>query len=152
MVVDREEKGAMSIDAHLDLMQLKEKERIDTQKYFFVVGAIIAAIGVGVGAFGAHGLKDLLEENMKSAVFETAVRYQMYHALAIMAVAGAMGKIETPFFAIAVWLFVAGVTLFSGSLYALAITNLGYLGMITPFGGVILLLGWGMVVTGCLVN
>ena len=98
------------------------------------VGAINAAIAVAAGAFAAHALKDRLEPKMLE-VFETAARYQMYHALAI--VLGGLLAARTPGY-----IFQAGIALFSGSLYALALTDVKALGAITPIGGVAFLVGW----------
>ena len=98
------------------------------------VGAINAAIAVAAGAFAAHGLKERLEPKMLE-VFETGARYQMYHALAI-ALCGLLAA-RTPGL-----IFQTGIVLFSGSLYALALTDVKVLGAITPFGGVAFLVGW----------
>lgn len=105
------------------------------------VGAVLGFVGVAAGAFAAHGLKARLEPEML-AVFETGVRYQMYHALALVA-AGALARVAPS--RAAAWaggLWVAGVVIFSGTLYALALTGLRWFGAITPVGGVLLLAGW----------
>src|SRR5258705_5057919 len=102
-----------------------------------LVGATAALIAIGFGAFGAHALRSRLSTEML-AVFETGVRYQMYHAFAVLIVAAAMGRLgDARLLVIAGWLFVAGVVLFSGSLYALALTGTGILGAITPIGGLL---------------
>lgn len=104
-------------------------------------GAISAFIAVAAGAFGAHALKDRLDPSMLQA-FETGARYQMYHALALFIAAFAAGEGDAP---PALWagrLFLLGTLLFSGSLYALALTGLRGLGAITPFGGLAFLAGW----------
>jgi uncharacterized membrane protein YgdD (TMEM256/DUF423 family) len=98
-------------------------------------------VGVAAGAFGAHALRARLAPDLL-AVFETAARYQMYHALALLAVAWAGGRWPGPLLAWAGWLFVAGTLLFSGSLYALALSGVRWLGAITPLGGVCFLAGW----------
>ena len=98
-------------------------------------------VGVGLGAFGAHGLRGRLSPEMLS-VFETGVRYQMYHALALLAVALMMSRVEGRLVVIAGWSFTAGILIFSGSLYALALTGVTTLGAITPIGGVAFLAGW----------
>ena len=111
---------------------------------FLLAGALAGFVGVAFGAFGAHGLRGRLSPDML-AVFETGVRYQMYHALALMLTAALMmpGRIESDRAAAAAgWLFVAGIVLFSGSLYLLAVTGITVLGAITPIGGVAFLLGW----------
>jgi uncharacterized membrane protein YgdD (TMEM256/DUF423 family) len=106
-------------------------------------GAVLGFLGVGLGAFGAHGLKDLLAKLGTSATFQTAVQYQMYHAAAILAV-GLLcltGNCR-PGVNVAGWAFLAGVVIFSGSLYVLSVTGMKWLGAITPFGGVAFLVGW----------
>ena len=109
---------------------------------FFILGSISGGLAVALGAFGAHVLKGLLSADML-ANFETGVRYQMYHALALLAVAWAANQWSTSRLpAAAGWLFVAGTLLFSASLYLLALTGTGWLGAITPLGGVSFVLGW----------
>ena len=113
---------------------------------FLLIGAVLGFLGVAFGAFGAHALRSRLSADML-AVFETAVRYQMYHVFAILIVAAAIGHIgNARMLVIAGWCFTAGVVLFSGSLYALAITGTSVLGAITPFGGLFLLAGWAFLV------
>ena len=109
---------------------------------FMFVGALMGFTGVGLGAFGAHALKGRLSPEML-AVFETAVRYQMYHALALLATAALITRTEGGrAVLVAGWSFTAGILIFSGSLYALALTGVTILGAITPIGGVALLIGW----------
>lgn len=110
---------------------------------FVALGAILALIAVGAGAFGAHGLRARLDPAMLS-VFETGVRYQMYHALGLLAVAGACAWRGNRLAVAAGACFVVGILLFSGSLYLLALTGVRGLGMITPFGGVAFLAGWAL--------
>jgi uncharacterized membrane protein YgdD (TMEM256/DUF423 family) len=110
-------------------------------KTFMFVGALMAGIGVGLGAFGAHGLRARLSPEML-AVFETAVRYQMYHSLAMLATAALMTRVDGRAAVIAGWSFFAGIMIFSGSLYALALTGVTTLGAITPIGGLAFLIGW----------
>jgi uncharacterized membrane protein YgdD (TMEM256/DUF423 family) len=110
-------------------------------RVFFSIGALSAFISVAAGAFGAHGLRDRLSSEYL-AVFETAARYQMYHALGLLAVAWAVARWPGSLPQWSGWLFVAGTLLFSGSLYALALTGVRWLGAITPLGGVAFLLGW----------
>ncbi len=109
---------------------------------FFALGAVLAGVAVAAGAFGAHGLRGRLDAELL-AVFETAARYQMYHALALLAVAWATTRWPDGAAALAGWLFVAGIAIFSGSLYALALSGTRWLGAITPIGGVCFLAGWG---------
>ena len=105
------------------------------------IGAVSAAIAVAAGAFGAHGLKARLAPEML-AVWETAARYQTVHALALLAVAQAAHAWRSRWVAAAGWAFVLGTLLFSGSLYALALSGVRGLGAITPLGGVAFIAGW----------
>ena len=108
---------------------------------FLVLGAVLAMTAVAAGAFGAHALRARLEPRLLE-VFETAARYQMYHAQALLAVGLLAERRPSRAAAAAGWLFAAGIALFSGSLYALALTGIGWLGAITPLGGVAFLAGW----------
>jgi uncharacterized membrane protein YgdD (TMEM256/DUF423 family) len=110
-------------------------------RIFVMLGAVSAFVAVAAGAFGAHGLRARLAPDLL-AVFETAARYQMYHALALLAVAWVAARWPGPLPQWAGWLFVVGTVLFSGSLYALALTSVRWLGAITPLGGVAFLAGW----------
>jgi uncharacterized membrane protein YgdD (TMEM256/DUF423 family) len=107
----------------------------------FVTGAVSAFVGVAAGAFGAHALRDTLAPDL-AAVFETGVRYQLVHALALLAVAGAALAWPASGVARSAVLFAAGTVLFSGSLYALALSGVRALGAVTPFGGFLFLAGW----------
>jgi uncharacterized membrane protein YgdD (TMEM256/DUF423 family) len=111
------------------------------ERLFVALGALFGFIAVGAGAFGAHALKNRLTPDLL-AVFEVAVRYQMYHALALFACAWAVGKWPGALTTASGWLFVAGTLIFSGSLYALSLTGVRWLGAITPLGGLALLAGW----------
>lgn len=110
-------------------------------RLFFSIGALSAFVSVAAGAFGAHALRARLSPEYL-AVFETAARYQMYHALGLLAVAWAVARRPGALPQWAGWLFVAGTVLFSGSLYALALTGARWLGAITPLGGIAFLVGW----------
>jgi uncharacterized membrane protein YgdD (TMEM256/DUF423 family) len=110
-------------------------------RLFFGLGALSAFLAVAAGAFGAHALRVRLAPDLL-AVFETAARYQMYHALGLVAVAWAAARWPGGLVEWAGWLFVAGTVLFSGSLYGLALTGVRWLGAITPLGGVAFLAGW----------
>ena len=110
-------------------------------RLFFGIGALSALISVAAGAFGAHALRDRLTPEYL-AVFETAARYQMYHALGLLAVAWAITRWPGPLPVWAGWLFVAGTALFSGSLYILALTGIRWWGAVTPLGGAAFLAGW----------
>ena len=112
------------------------------QRNFLLVGAILGFLGVAIGAFGAHALRGRLPPEMLS-VFEIGVRYQMYHVLALLIVATVIGRAgPARLLIISGWSFVAGILIFSGSLYALALTGTTTFGAITPIGGLGLLIGW----------
>lgn len=110
-------------------------------RLFFSLGSASAFLAVAAGAFGAHGLRARLSPDLL-AVFETAARYQMYHALALLAAAWAASRWPGALPQWAGWLFVAGTVLFSGSLYLLALSGVRWLGAITPLGGAAFLAGW----------
>ena len=110
-------------------------------RLFFGLGAGSAFFSVAAGAFGAHALRARLSPELL-AVFETGARYQTYHALGLIAAAWAAARWPGPFPQWAGWLFAAGTVLFSGSLYALALSGVRWLGAITPLGGVAFLAGW----------
>ena len=111
-------------------------------RVFFLLGTLFGALGVGLGAFGAHALKERLSADRLST-FETGVHYQIYHALALVAVVVALGRWPDSSLSVtAGWLFVAGIILFSGSLYGLALLDVRILGAITPLGGVAFIAGW----------
>ncbi|MDH4132222.1 MAG: DUF423 domain-containing protein [Gemmatimonadota bacterium] len=110
-------------------------------------GAVSAFIAVGAGAFAAHALRDRLDPSALQT-FETAARYQMYHALALLAAAWLQDRAPGPLPSWAGRLFLLGTLLFSGSLYALALSGLRPLGALTPFGGVAFLAGWGCLAAG----
>jgi uncharacterized membrane protein YgdD (TMEM256/DUF423 family) len=110
-------------------------------RLFVVLGSLSAFLAVGLGAFGAHALKARMAPDLL-IVFETAVRYQMYHALALLAVGWACTRWPGTAVSAAGWLFVIGTVLFSGSLYALSLSGLRWLGAITPVGGLAFLGGW----------
>jgi len=110
-------------------------------RLFFSLGAASAFVAVAAGAFGAHALRARLDAGAL-AVFETGARYQMYHALGLLAVGWAAARWPGPWATRAGWLFVLGTVLFSGSLYGLALSGVRWLGAITPLGGVAFLAGW----------
>jgi uncharacterized membrane protein YgdD (TMEM256/DUF423 family) len=106
------------------------------------IGAVLGALGVALGAFGAHGLKSRVPAELL-VVFETGVRYHLVHALALLAVGLAAGRATHPgWLTAAGWLFVAGIAVFSGSLYAMTFSGARWLGAITPLGGLSFILGW----------
>lgn len=113
------------------------------ERRFFALGAVFGFLAVALGAFGAHGLRGRLTPN-DMAVYETGVRFQMYHALALLAVAWAATRWPVGSLRLAGWLFVAGIVLFSGSLYALVLTGHRALGAVTPLGGLSFLAAWAL--------
>jgi uncharacterized membrane protein YgdD (TMEM256/DUF423 family) len=108
---------------------------------FATLACLLAFLAVAAGAFGAHALRARVAPDLL-AVWETAARYQMYHALALFAVAWALARWPGTPAVVAGWLFIVGIVLFSGSLYLLSITGVRWLGAITPLGGVAFLAGW----------
>lgn len=116
-------------------------------RIFFVIGSVSGLIGVGLGAFAAHALKARMDASLL-ATFEVGVRYQMYHALALLAVAWACTRWPSAVVTASGWLFVLGTVLFSGSLYVLSLTGARWLGAVTPLGGAALLAGWACLAWG----
>ncbi len=124
---------------------------MDVQKFLFIAGSVFGFATVAIGAFGAHALKSRLSPEMLS-IFEIGVRYQMYHALALIATALAYALFPGALLSFAGGLFIMGILVFSGSLYALALTEWRMLGAITPIGGLMLLFGWLSLIGGALWN
>jgi uncharacterized membrane protein YgdD (TMEM256/DUF423 family) len=120
-------------------------------RIFMLAAALLGGLAVAAGAFATHALKNKLSERALE-IFETAARYQMYHALALLAVALLLHRAETA----QVWLngagfgFIAGVLIFSGSLYALSFSGVSWLGAVAPLGGAAFLLGWGCLAVAAL--
>jgi uncharacterized membrane protein YgdD (TMEM256/DUF423 family) len=116
-------------------------------RIFLFIGALLGSLAVAAGAFGAHALREKLSERAIE-IFETGSRYQMYHALALLLVASLLSRAEAgqSTLVAAGVAFIVGVVIFSGSLYALSLTGIKWLGAITPFGGVALIVGWGCLV------
>ncbi len=112
-----------------------------TEQIFVFFGSISGMLAVAAGAFGAHALRQRMPPEMLS-VFETGARYQMYHALALIAVGWAAAHWQAPVMQFSGWCFVLGTVLFSGSLYVLAFTDSRWVGAVTPLGGLSFLLGW----------
>ena len=119
-------------------------------KTFLLIGAILGALSVAIGAFGAHSLRAILVANEKTDVFETASRYQFYHSLVILIVGILLLQMPNKYFSYSGYAFLVGILIFSGSLYILALTNIKWLGAITPIGGVALILGWILLIIGIL--
>ena len=110
-------------------------------RILFIIGSLFAALSVLLGAFGAHGLKNRLSmEDL--AIFETAVRYQMYHALGILIMGVASFYLTEKLVSIPAYFLILGIIIFSGSLFLLVFTNLRWFGAITPIGGLCLIIGW----------
>jgi uncharacterized membrane protein YgdD (TMEM256/DUF423 family) len=112
-------------------------------RQFLLLGTIFAGIAVSAGAFGAHFLRSILDAHMLAA-FETAARYQMYHALGLCIVAGLTEHHPEGRFTAVGWLFTIGILLFSGSLYSLSLSGVRWLGALTPLGGAAFIAGWGL--------
>jgi uncharacterized membrane protein YgdD (TMEM256/DUF423 family) len=120
-----------------------------TARQMVALGGLLGALGVAFGAFGAHALKArLTPEDLQ--VFETAVRYQMYHALALVGLGAWADRHPTPRLGLVGRLFGIGVVIFSGSLYLLVSTGIRWMGAITPLGGIALIAGWTVWVFGAL--
>lgn len=120
------------------------------QKFTLVTGAVLGALGVGLGAFGAHALKNLLTQNGRVETYELAVRYQFYHALAMLFIGLLMGKFSESSLQWSSFTLLLGVVFFSGSLYLYALTNIKGFAMVTPIGGLFLLVGWILLIFGIL--
>ncbi|MGB3768287.1 MAG: DUF423 domain-containing protein [Phormidesmis sp.] len=116
-------------------------------RLFFAIASILGALSVAGGAFGAHALKGQLTEAALGS-FETGIRYQMYHALALLIVALLLKQSPASALTIAGWCFIAGIVLFSGSLYGLSLAGIKALGPVTPLGGVAFIAGWICLVIG----
>ncbi len=112
-------------------------------KIFFIIGSFFAGSGVVAGAFGAHGLKKIISSELLDT-WEKSVRYQMYHALALLVIAWALAQwpSQAKTLTLGGWLFVGGIVLFSGSLYLLVLSSVKWFGSITPLGGVAFVAGW----------
>ncbi len=107
------------------------------------LAALLGALTVGIGAFGAHGLRPMLEATGRFETFETAVRYQFYHTLALLAVGVlAVARPELRGLDTAALLWIAGIVIFSGSLYAICFTGITKFGAVAPLGGLLLIAGW----------
>ena len=110
-------------------------------RILLIIGSLFAALSVLLGAFGAHGLKNRLTmEDL--AIFETAVRYQMYHALGVLLMGVASFYLTEKLVSIPAYFLILGIIIFSGSLFLLVFTNLRWFGAITPIGGLCLIIGW----------
>ncbi|MBF2004583.1 MAG: DUF423 domain-containing protein [Chlorogloeopsis fritschii C42_A2020_084] len=110
---------------------------------FLSLAAILGGLSVAAGAFASHALRERISER-SLLIFETGARYQMYHALALLVIALLLSRVDSPPPSLVAsgWLFIIGIAIFSGSLYALSLTDVKYLGAITPIGGAAFLAGW----------
>lgn len=118
-------------------------------KFFIQAGASLGLLGVAIGAFGAHALRTSLEASGRTATFETAVKYQFYHALALVLIGILLQLLANNPTAVRLlnwsgYSFLGGVLIFSGSLYLLCFTGVTWLGAITPIGGVLMIIGWAL--------
>jgi len=109
--------------------------------FFLRIGVVAAGTAVALGAFGAHGLRSRVPA-ADLGIFETGVRYQMYHGLALLAIGALSAEYASPWLGRASWAFTAGMVVFSGSLYLLVLTGARWWGAVTPIGGVAFLVGW----------
>jgi uncharacterized membrane protein YgdD (TMEM256/DUF423 family) len=117
------------------------------ERWFFAIAALLGGTAVGAGAFATHGLQGQLSDRLLS-IFETAARYQIIHALALLGVALALGQpwLSRPWLVAAGWCLLGGTLIFSGSLYGLSLTGFSLLGAVAPVGGAALIGGWGCLV------
>jgi uncharacterized membrane protein YgdD (TMEM256/DUF423 family) len=110
-------------------------------KIWLVSGAVFAFLSVAIGAFGAHGLRNVLDEYGRG-IYQTAVQYQMFHSLALIALGLIQNQWKISALDVSGWSFIAGILIFSGSLYIIAVTGFKPLGAVTPVGGLAFLFGW----------
>ncbi len=118
------------------------------QKFFIIIGAVSGAISVALGAFGAHALKDALATSGRTETFETAVKYQMYHSLALILLGILLAQFDHKFLQFSGYAYMIGIFIFSGSLYLLCATGITKLGAVTPIGGVFLIAAWILLALG----
>jgi uncharacterized membrane protein YgdD (TMEM256/DUF423 family) len=114
------------------------------QKIILLTASAFGALSVMIGAFGAHALRAMLEAQGRLDTFETAVKYQFYHTLALLAIGLLMYKISDKLLGYAGYSMIGGVIIFSGSLYILCLSGIRWLGAITPIGGVLMIIGWAL--------
>jgi uncharacterized membrane protein YgdD (TMEM256/DUF423 family) len=123
----------------------ERRSAVPIERIFALAAGALGFLGVALGAFGAHALSERLEPRDLD-IFETAVRYQMYHALALLALALVLDRWSGTLGTWAGWSFLVGILVFSGSLYVLVLTGQRWLGAVTPLGGVALLVGWALLI------
>ena len=119
-----------------------------TQKVVLLTAAVLGGLSVSIGAFGAHALRATLEAGGRLDTFETAVKYQFYHTLALLAIGILMYYLPDKRLGYAALAMVIGIVIFSGSLYVLCLTGVRWLGAVTPLGGLALIVGWGLLFWG----
>ncbi|KAA9349167.1 DUF423 domain-containing protein [Larkinella humicola] len=122
-------------------------------KFFLQSGAILGFLGVALGAFGAHAFRAMLELSKRSDTFETAVKYQFYHALALVAIGillqlPATSAVSAKYYSWAGYAYLSGVLIFSGSLYTICFTGITKFGAVAPIGGLLMLAGWALLLVG----
>ena len=118
------------------------------QKFFLLSGTILSALSVAIGAFGAHALKDILLKNNRMEVFETAFKYQFFHALGLLIIGILLLHTQNAWIRYAGISMMVGIVIFSGSLYILSLSNVGFWGAITPLGGLAFILAWVFLAIG----
>jgi uncharacterized membrane protein YgdD (TMEM256/DUF423 family) len=118
------------------------------QKLILLSGTVLMGLSVAIGAFGAHALKDMLEASQRTDTFNTAVSYQVYHSLALLLIGTLMYKIPSKLLEYAAWSHLAGILLFSGSLYILCLSGQPKWGAVTPLGGLSFIVGWVLLFFG----
>jgi len=121
---------------------------MSSYKLILSSGIVLSALSVVIGAFGAHGLAEFLTKNGRTETFETAVKYQFYHALALILIGVLFYLIKSPSIKTSAYLMLIGVFIFSGSLYALCLTNVSKWGAVTPLGGLVLIVAWVYLLVG----
>ena len=134
------------------LSSLKARDASSQQsleRVWIAAGAAFGLLAVLAGAAGVHTLRNVLDTDALR-IFETAMRFQMFHALALLAIGALSSRWTSGLVNAAGWLFIAGVLIFSGSLYILAITDIGVFGAVAPIGGLRLMLGWAMLIIGAM--
>lgn len=122
------------------------------EKIILSIAAISGALAVGLGAFGAHALKAKFEASDRISTYQTAVQYHFYHTFALLAIGILLYEIQSSLLNYSAYMMIAGIFLFSGSLYALCFSGVRWLGAITPVGGLFFILGWLFLLIGVLKN
>ena len=125
-------------------------EIMNMSKLFLLIGIASSGLSVIIGAFGAHGLSDLLTRTERTETFETAVKYQFYHSLGLILIGILFHLFSQPAIKTSAYLMLIGMIIFSGSLYILCLTNVSKWGAVTPVGGLILIIAWGFLFMGVL--